>query len=208
MAGHGEGDEPADEETPEWCCFCGSAENVRRCGQCKAVSYCSKTCQKSHRLHHTVYCSAIKSLEELEKEKLYQGFTVRQYQVDFRTKKKLLRLVGRKPLLSCVLDGKKAEVLWDTGSMISMVDRVWLDKNFPNTEIKPITDFMEEELEVRAANSTTIQLDGVVVLDFSLADEGETVSVPFVVSSRKLVEPILGYNVIEDLVLHGTPEHS
>ena len=102
---------------------CGfGGKDVRRCGGCKATSYCSIGCQMSHHNHHKVYCAMITSLENLEREKLYHGFSVRQCQVDFRTKKKLVRLVGEKPVVSCNLGARKTEVLWDTGSMVSLVD--------------------------------------------------------------------------------------
>ena len=179
---------------------------MKRCSQCHSTLYCSKNCQKDHRFHHEVYCSAIETLEKVEREKLYRGYSVRQCQVDFRTKKRLIKLVGEKPVLNCVLGGKKVEVLWDTGSMVCLCDRDWLAENFPEAEVQSVSDFLEEDLEVRAANSTAIQLDGVVVLEFSLVAGGETVRVPFVVSSQKLVEPILGYNVIKDLVLRGNDE--
>ena len=200
------GDESADTcKTPfERCCACGfEGEEVKRCGECKATSYCSVGCQMSHRGYHKAYCSAVSALEQLEREKLYRGFSVRQCQVDFRTKKKLIRLVGEKPVLSCNLGAKKTQILWDTGSMVSLVDRKWVALNFPHAKILSVSDFLEEKLEVKAANSTTMEIDGVVVLDFSLGDDGETVSVPFVVTSQALVEPILGYNVIEHLVLEG-----
>ena len=203
-----EGDGAADDKTPfsEKCCVCGSVEKVKRCGQCLATVYCSAKCQKSHRSYHAVYCSAIEKLEDMEREKIYRGYSVRQCSVDFRTKKKLVGLVGEKPKLNCILSAKKAELLWDTGSMVSLVDRDWLNDNFPDAEIQSVSDFLEEELEVKAANSTLIKIDGVVVLEFSLGEGGETFMVPFVVSSQMLTEPILGYNVIEHLILNGDPK--
>ena len=95
------GNDSAAIETPivEKCCVCGfEGEEVKRCGHCKATSYCSVGCQMIHHNHHKVYCSMITSLENLEREKLYRGYSVRQCQVDFRTKKKLVRLVGENPL--------------------------------------------------------------------------------------------------------------
>ena len=204
-AGH-VGDDSAGKKTPvkRCCAACGfDGEGVRRCSHCKSTHYCSIGCQLSHRSHHKVYCAAIASLEEVEKEKLYRWFSLRQCQVDFRTKKKLMRLVGEKPVVKCKLGDKEADVLWDTGSMVSLVDRKWLAKNFPDAEIISVSEFLEEKLELRAANSTSIALDGVVVLDFSLVEGSESVRVPFVVTSQNLLEPILGYNVIEHLLLEG-----
>ena len=109
------------------------------------------------------------------KDKLYKGKSIRQSQVDFQLKKKLLKLVGVKPMLKCFLDGVNSEMLWDTGSMVSLVDRKWLATNFPDAIVHPISDFMEEGLSVRAANSTSIELDGVVVLELTLEMNGESV---------------------------------
>ena len=41
-------------------CFAGS---VRRCGQCRAVAYCSRTCQRADwTLHHRMECSSMKDM--------------------------------------------------------------------------------------------------------------------------------------------------
>ena len=142
------GNEPAGEggeETPtdfEKCCVCGSTENVMRCGKCKATAYCSRTCQKSHLAHHSVYCSMIVGLEKVETDKLYRGFSVRQKQMDFKTTKKIVNLVGEKPMLKCSLGGKEFQVLWDTGSMISLVDRRWVKENFPEAIVHSVAAFL------------------------------------------------------------------
>ena len=134
---------------------------MKRCSKCHSTLYCSKTCQRDHHFHHEVYCSAIESLENFEREKLYRGYSVRQCQVDFRTKKRLIRLVGEKPVLNCLLSQKEVEVLWDTGSMVCLCDREWLASNYPDVKVQSVSDFLEEDLEVRAANSTKIHLDSV-----------------------------------------------
>ena len=108
------------------CCVCGSIENIRVCGGCKSARYCSKTCQKRHYESHSVWCHAIEQLVEVEKDKIYSGKSVRGKQIDYKTTSKMARLVGQKPLLNCYLNGKLCSALWDTGSMISLVDRYWL----------------------------------------------------------------------------------
>ena len=62
-----------------------------------------------------------------------------------------------------------------------------------------MSEFLDKELQVQAANETAIQFDGVVLLDYKLSDEDEGFVVPLLVSSDKIVDPILGYNVIEYL---------
>ena len=145
----------------EKCCVCGTEENVKRCGKCKLTAYCSKKCQKEHFPHHSQYCSVIVDLLKVETNKLFRDFSVRQAQVDFKTKRKMIKLVGEKPMLNCYFNGKQVEVLWDTGSMISIVDREWIERKFPGILVHPVNEFLEEGLQVRAANSTLINIDGV-----------------------------------------------
>ena len=98
------------------------------------------------------FCT-IQDLERFEKDKIYSGGTVREKQLDFWKHAKIVKLVGKKPILRCRLGGKQVDVLWDTGAMISMVSRRWLRRHFPNQRILPVSEFLEgETLTIRAAN--------------------------------------------------------
>ena len=188
--------------------MCGKKEEVLRCAKCKMTCYCSKKCQKAHFKHHYPYCTMIEGLMEVEKQKIYGDLSVRQIQVNDKTRKKLIRLVGDKPILRCRLGGKEVEVLWDTGSMVSLVDRRWIKENIPEAVIHPVADFLEpheNDLCLKAANSTKVKFDGVAVLEFAVG-EGNGFAVPVLVASNDINEPILGYNVIEYLILNGSPE--
>ena len=188
----------------EVCCVCGSVENIKRCANCKSTHYCSKKCQKSHLDHHTKYCSTIADLKKLETEKLYGNKTVRQKHLDFKTQKKLVKLIGQKPILNCQLDDKAFKMLWDTGSQVSLVDRSWVREHFPDEEVYSVSEFLEDkELNLRAANATIIPFDGVIILKFSLLGGEEGFYIPVLVASESIPEPILGYNVIETLILHS-----
>ena len=68
-----------------------------------------------------------------------------------------MKLVGTKPLLDCALGGKEFRVLWDTGSMVSLVDRRWVTEHFPDEQIHSVSEFLGEELHLRAANDSIIQ---------------------------------------------------
>ena len=78
--------------------------------------------------------------------------------------------------------------------------------HFPDSEVHPISEFFEEGLTLRAANRTTIQLDGVIILELCLKEGGESVLIPVIVTEQDMIEPILGYNVIEHLILESSPE--
>ena len=56
---------------------------------------------------------------------------------------RLVKLIGNKPLFDCKLDGIDTRVLWDTGSMISLINLLWLRTMFPAAKVRPISDFLE-----------------------------------------------------------------
>ena len=154
-----------EEKTPsiEVCCVCSSEENVKRCGGCKAITYCSVKCQKAHRSYHAPYCAAISDLEKLELDKIYGDKDVRQKQLGVKLRRKMMKLVGEKPMVDCFLGGKSFELLWDTGSMVSLVDRTWVRRHFPEAIIHSVSSFLGSDLHVKAANATTIKFDGVIL---------------------------------------------
>ena len=199
------------QETPvkkvNCCCVCGSEDQVQRCSKCKMTWYCSKDCQRSHHGHHSNVCSAIVDLKKIETEKMYKNLSVRQVQVDDKVKRKLVSLIGEKPMLHCQLGGKSVKLLWDTGSQVTLVDRRWMRTNFPDAKIHSVSEFLDDkELNLKAANSTQIRFDGVAILELVVGGEKEGVMVPILIASDDMAEPILGYNVIEHLILNGTNE--
>ena len=171
------------------------------------AKYCSVECQRRAWSQHKKLCSGIVELERMEKEKMYHEKSVHQNQVNRRIHLKMVKLVGNKPTIQVYLNGKLTKMLTDTGSMLSMVDGKWVDDNMPDAEILPVTDFLDgEELKVCAANSTEIKFKGVILVTFGLKEGEDRFLVPILVSSQPLVEPILGFNVIEHLVLEGDVE--
>ena len=78
------------------------------------------------------------------------------------------KLVGNKPTIRCYLDGIESQLLWDTGSMVSIVDRAWVKNRFSYQTILPVSMFVDETLQLKAANSLEIKFDGVLFLDFGL----------------------------------------
>ena len=119
---------------------------------------------------------------------------------------RLVKLIGSKPIVKCGLEGVDSDVLLDTGSQVSMCDTEWLDVHSPLAEIKPVTDFLEEDEQVRflAANNTEVPVVGAVVLNFTLGHC--TFPVPFIVTSGSLSQPILGFNVMEHVIAIGSPD--
>ena len=177
------------------CYVCqNECSSVICCAKCKVGRYCSQVCQLKHQSHHDKFCPAIQQLKTIEVNKL-QPDVCQIVNPEFQNS--LIKLIGDKPLLNCKLNGVETCVLWDTGSMISVVDAVWMENKVPEAEIQPISDFLgnEEFFKFTAANNSEVVMIGVVMLEFEFGNSG--ISVPFLVTSEKLTNPILGYNVIE-----------
>ena len=66
--------------------------------------------------------------------------------------------------------------------------------------MRDISELIEAELDVTAANGEAIPYIGWVQLNFQLS-QGQTLSqVPFLVTTKRLTSPLIGYNVIEHCV--------
>ena len=55
-----------------------------------------------------------------------------------------------------------------TGAQVSTISEDWLKKNLSDEIIKPIEDLLDEELELKAANCTTVAYEEWVELTFML----------------------------------------
>ena len=60
-----------------------------------------------------------------------------------------------------------------------------------------------KELDLTAASQSKIAYDGVVLMDFGLRKGEKRLIIPILVSTEPIAEPILGYNVIEELLLES-----
>jgi len=118
---------------------------------------------------------------------------------------RLANLIGRKALTHCNINGLAVAALLDTGAQVSMIDRNWKSKYLPDTSVQPLSEIMddEEELKVYAANGDIIPFDGWVALTVNLRGNENpdlSITVPFLVSSLALERPLLGFNVLEEII--------
>ena len=91
-----------------------------------------------------------------------------------------------------------------------MIDREWKYKYLPDTDIRPLAEIIEDEEEhaVNAVNGEPLPFDGWVTITVNLPGNKVPnlfISVPFLVSSFILERPLLGFNVLEE-VIQGQPE--
>ena len=186
-----------------------SADKLYRCSKCACSVYCSKECQREHYSVHKCLCTAISSLEELERQKQFRNFDC-SYETTMtpRQHQKLVKLIGDKPLIEFTLEGKLFKGLYDTGSMVSLVDRNWLVENFSDHPIHTVTQFIGEEgstISLKAANNSDVSIEGVVLFQFQLG-ETQSFTVPFLITSQPLDQPVVGFNVIQHVLSTGNPQ--
>ena len=191
-------------ETPEPVCKnCSkSSADMIRCSKCRCGEFCSMECLSKHE-NHGKYCAVICSLEKLQAAKQRKSdINVQDFEkLPLKMKLKLIRMVGERPLVDVLLNGDAVEGLWDTGSMISLMNRQFLEEQFPGVEIHSVAKFLdsEESLTLTTANQTEMSVDGVALLNFGVENSPDLFQVPFVVTSEPVSKTIIGYNIIEYL---------
>ena len=160
-------------------------------------NYCLKACQIKQYPEHKKYCAVISELDSREKYKLEQ-FTITDSEIlSKKYRSQLVRLIGEKPVIERYVNNKTYKGLWDTGSMVSVINKHWLKSNFPDEKFFLSEEFLGNPLGLKTANNTKLNIEGVAVLDFSLKLRSKKVKVPFIVTNEYLENPIFGYNLIE-----------
>ena len=213
------GKEAAKVNSPRICLNCKRDENkvaqLQTCAKCKLGLYCSTKCKKADSKNQEIFCKNIIELERIERDKTFHNFNISLFNTPPllpKNRKKLTKLIGSRAIIKHQLNNRIFESLWDTGSMISLVNEEWVLKEFKNIEIRPIETFISNGADIllKAANNTDISVEGVVTLDFSLPNSKQKFLVPFIVTKEALSNPILGFNVIEHLLKYSnsTSDHT
>ena len=102
------------------------------CGKCDTGRFCSVLCSQSHE-NHKKYCEVISSVQHIEHSKHLSVNSINitdSEKLPLKLKKKLISLVGEKPMAKLFLDNVEIEGLWDTGAMVSMISRAFLEENY------------------------------------------------------------------------------
>ena len=112
-----------------------------------------------------MWCPRICRLTEHENQKKMKAEInmVDTNKLPYKMKLQLVKLVGERPLVCIFLNGKKVKGLWDTGAMVSLINRAYLQRNHPDVAIHSISEFMGQGLTLSAANNGEINIDGVAL---------------------------------------------
>ena len=115
----------------------------------------------------------------------------------------LIRLVGERPMVSIYLNVMEVNGLWDTGAMISLINEEHLLQHFSDIPLYSVSEFTgSESLILTTVNQSSLGVKGVVILNFGVEKGQKLFQIPFLVTSAKISNPIIGYNTIEHLVTH------
>ena len=128
-----------------------------KCEICSAGRYCSENCVHENASEHAKICSAIVELEKMEKEKFLQRSRKSSSKLPLNLSREIVRLVGERPLVNVKLDSIPVKCLWDTGSMVSIMNQNFFEENFPEHEIHSVEKFLENEtLTLLVANNRDV----------------------------------------------------
>ena len=108
------------------------------------------------------------------------------------------------------MNGVTVKALLDTGAQVSIVDRAWKEEHLSHAKVRPLRELLgcADDLEVYAVNGDLIPFDGWTVITVSLLgneDSSLSINVPFLVSKMPIARPLLGFNIVEELI-QGQPE--
>jgi hypothetical protein len=85
-----------------------------------------------------------------------------------------------------------------------MISKKWLDAHLPDFPLRDIESLFDNgtELDLKTANGTYMSYEWFVLVEFKheTSSVDQTVLVPMLVIRETLDYPIIGYNVIEELV--------
>ena len=138
---------------------CGRIESVTGrnvcCSQYHASWYCSKLCQQEHWGEYKILCEALREMETPNQssakgeEELIMSSPAH---LTPPTHSKLTKLVRRRCIVSCLLQGKKVDVLWDTGAQVYIISKSRKETYLPDLPERDKSELLgERELDLKVA---------------------------------------------------------
>lgn len=122
-------------------------------------------------------------------------------------RKRVAKLIGGRCMLTCHLNGVRVQMLLDSGAQVSMVGKSWVEQHLPNVKVQPLNSLLSDStLDITAANGTAIPFDGWIEVLFEVKNQKHgrvAILVPILVSRSCVTSPLLGFNVIEEIIMEN-----
>ena len=194
------------ERSPHHCNNCHKAEENKRfsrCKTCKSVYYCSKTCQRQRWGEHKVLCNAIHTLDDKEKrERMGRGMY--DTTLNPKTKDSVIKLIGQQCIIDIQLDNMNVKALYDTGAQACLLSERWIKSKKLENEIRSLDELLEaRDLVLKTAVETKdIPYTGWIILQLKMEgwNNNAEMNVPFIITSDEIDKPIIGTNVIDEML--------
>lgn len=118
-------------------------------------------------------------------------------------KTRVAQLIGKRCMVSCLVNGVPHQMLLDSGAQVTLVGRAWIEEALPDVLIQPLETLLDKEpLEIAAANGTEVPFDGWAEIELQLGGTSQgqlTIKVPALISQNCTCS-LLGSNVITELI--------
>ena len=79
-----------------------------------------------------------------------------------------MNLVGNRCVVKCLVNDIPTTALWDTGVQVSITLHEWVKENLGDITINPLEELIGTNLQLKAANGTTIPYLGWIKIRFRL----------------------------------------
>ena len=115
---------------------------------------------------------------------------------------RIIKLIGKICTITCFLQNTQQKALFDTGAQVSVISENHLRNSFPREKVRDISELLgsDANLDLKTANGSALPYIGYVVLLFSFKEGEPGIKVPMLVTNSILDLPIIGYNVLEEII--------
>ena len=149
---------------------------------------------------HQILCKSIITLLQEQRDKVISAGTYSSV-LSVKYEAKVASLVGESCLIDCQLNGQVTSLLLDTGARVSIIDIEDLKNYHSNTVVRSLDEILDDcdSFRVQWGNTADIPSTGWVDMIVTIRKENNCGSehVPFLVTTEKLQQPILGFNAIK-----------
>ena len=108
----------------------------------------------------------------------------------------MTQLIGERCTIQCEIADRKMEVLWDTGSQVSLISAEKLKEIDEDVKVHALSSLLETKVTLEGVSGNSIPYIGYVNLKLKLDREKEILA-PFLVTKDEIAYPIIGSNVIK-----------
>ena len=167
---------------------------------CNLVYFCDGDCKSKSWKQHQILCKSIITLQKEQRDKVLRAGTYSSV-LSVKDEAKLASLVGESCLIDCQLNGQVTSLLLDTGAQVSIIDIEDLKNYHSNTVVRSLDEILDDcdSFRVQWGNTADIPITGWGDMIVTIGEESNwgSVHVPFLVTTEKLQQPILGFNAIK-----------